>query len=387
MPDRADLPDSLAGLARRNALRIQHENFGDDAGRLVAAIERVLAAAPSPGNVPVGGADVKEGSGARWNDPARAVRLLGDAERIANSITDKAAKASALSDVAAAVAATAPPRCPAPRRRRAHRQLPHRPVRGEDIGAARRGGGGGGHRPRTRRRVGQLPHRPVPEGLRALSDVAAALAATRHRRAERIANSLTDVPAEGIGAERRGGGGGSHRPRPRRAHRQLPHRRVREGIGAERRGGGGGGHRPRPRCPAPRPRRGIANSIADGYGKASALSDVAAAVAATRPPPPRRRRAHRQLHHRRLQEGIGAERRGGGGGGHRPRPRCPAPRRRRAHRQLLHRPARRIEAVRGVAAAAMAATDPDLAERIANSLTSQYQKVKALIAIVRTLAA
>jgi hypothetical protein len=48
MPGREDLPDSLAGLARRNALRVRHDSFRDDAGRLVAAVERVLAAAPPP---------------------------------------------------------------------------------------------------------------------------------------------------------------------------------------------------------------------------------------------------------------------------------------------------------------------------------------------------
>jgi TIR domain len=48
MPRRTDLPDSLAALARRNAFRIRHESFRDDAGRLVSAIERVLAGRSSP---------------------------------------------------------------------------------------------------------------------------------------------------------------------------------------------------------------------------------------------------------------------------------------------------------------------------------------------------
>jgi hypothetical protein len=47
MPGREDLPESMAGLARRNALLIRHESFRSDAGRLVTAIERVLAPAPS----------------------------------------------------------------------------------------------------------------------------------------------------------------------------------------------------------------------------------------------------------------------------------------------------------------------------------------------------
>jgi hypothetical protein len=48
MPTRQDLPESLAGLARRNALLIRHESFRYDAGRLVTAIEGVLAV---PGTV------------------------------------------------------------------------------------------------------------------------------------------------------------------------------------------------------------------------------------------------------------------------------------------------------------------------------------------------
>jgi TIR domain len=44
IPGRQDLPESLAGLTRRNALFIRHESFRSDVGRLVTAIERVLAA-------------------------------------------------------------------------------------------------------------------------------------------------------------------------------------------------------------------------------------------------------------------------------------------------------------------------------------------------------
>jgi hypothetical protein len=45
MPRREDLPKSLAGLARRNALFVRHESFRYDAGRLITAIERILAPA------------------------------------------------------------------------------------------------------------------------------------------------------------------------------------------------------------------------------------------------------------------------------------------------------------------------------------------------------
>lgn len=47
MPGREDLPVSLAGLVRRNALPIRHESFRSDALRLLTAIERVLAMTPS----------------------------------------------------------------------------------------------------------------------------------------------------------------------------------------------------------------------------------------------------------------------------------------------------------------------------------------------------
>src|SRR5262249_38379475 len=99
MPGRQDLPESLAGLARRNALLIRHDSFRSDAGRLVTAIERVLAAAPgavaagasgtggvrSAGSV-LGGV-ARKGSDLARNDlaqvatdPDRAARLLADAE-------------------------------------------------------------------------------------------------------------------------------------------------------------------------------------------------------------------------------------------------------------------------------------------------------------------
>lgn len=41
MPGRQDLPASLAGLARRNALHIRHENFRSDVGHLASAVHGV----------------------------------------------------------------------------------------------------------------------------------------------------------------------------------------------------------------------------------------------------------------------------------------------------------------------------------------------------------
>src|SRR5215469_16867877 len=63
MPGRDDLPESLAGLARRNALVIRHESFRYDTGRLVTAIERVLEA---PGTAAVSAApdDARRGRNA-----------------------------------------------------------------------------------------------------------------------------------------------------------------------------------------------------------------------------------------------------------------------------------------------------------------------------------
>ena len=123
MPERPDLPESLAGLARRNALHIRHDSFRSDAGRLVTAIERILAPAPGTAAIPsapagqgvrsagnTDGEGAHEGSETSRSDPRRAARLFADAERIANSITEQSAKASALSDIAAALAATDPDR-------------------------------------------------------------------------------------------------------------------------------------------------------------------------------------------------------------------------------------------------------------------------------------
>jgi hypothetical protein len=79
MPDREDLPESLAMLARRNALPIRHESFRYDAGRLVTAIEQVLSAPsgtvhrPPPAAEPEVSAvphDVRSGSSPR-NETAR----------------------------------------------------------------------------------------------------------------------------------------------------------------------------------------------------------------------------------------------------------------------------------------------------------------------------
>jgi hypothetical protein len=166
MPDRGDLPDDLAGLARRNGYRIRHESFRVDAGQLVAVIERVLAsAAPvavdAEAPVPVGHGPpgAREGAGTGQEDAARAARLLAEAERIAASIASEDVQASALCDVAAAVAITDP-----------------------------------GHAAwlfgDAERAISSITNEAMK--ALALSDVAAAMAATEPGRAERIANMITD---------------------------------------------------------------------------------------------------------------------------------------------------------------------------------------------------
>jgi TIR domain len=109
MPGQLDLPESLAGLARCNALLIWHESFRYDAGRVVTAIERILAPLVSAAVVSgsIGGVAQKSPGPGR-NDPARATRLFADAERIANSVTDESGKALALNGVASALATSAP---------------------------------------------------------------------------------------------------------------------------------------------------------------------------------------------------------------------------------------------------------------------------------------
>jgi hypothetical protein len=51
MPPAEKLPDSLKGLARRNAAEVSHTRFSDDAGRLADVLERIISpssAAPAP---------------------------------------------------------------------------------------------------------------------------------------------------------------------------------------------------------------------------------------------------------------------------------------------------------------------------------------------------
>jgi hypothetical protein len=50
MPRQGDLPRRLVGLARRNAVRLDHETFRTDIERILSAIDRVFEAAPQAGS-------------------------------------------------------------------------------------------------------------------------------------------------------------------------------------------------------------------------------------------------------------------------------------------------------------------------------------------------
>jgi len=275
VPRRQDLPESLAGLARRNAFLIRHESFRSDARRLVTAIERFLAPAPGtaavssiPGAQSVRSAEsafselAQNGSGHAGNDPSQATRLLTDAERIANSITDEVTKGSALIKVAEALAATDPgqaARLLANAERIAFSITDEfsKAVALSDVAKAL-AATDPGQAARLLANAERIANSITDESSKvsALRIVAEAPAATDPGQAarlltnaERIANSITPRIYEGSGAEQRREGTRSHRPRPshpsahqRRTHRLVHHRRVFEGIGAEECRGGTRSH-------------------------------------------------------------------------------------------------------------------------------------------------
>jgi predicted SnoaL-like aldol condensation-catalyzing enzyme len=361
MPDRRDLPESLADLTRRNALIMRHESFHSDAGRLVTVIEGVLAAAPgatempsthaypdarSAGN-PVGEV-AQKGPGRARNDLARAARLLTDAEHIAYSITDEHSKASALSEVAEALAATDPDRA----ERIAHsitdehskasalREVAKTLAATDPDRAAR-----------LLTDAERIADSITDEHWKALalSEVAEALAATDPDRAERIADSITDEHwkasalrevAEALAATD-----------PDRAARLL--------TDAER----------------------IANTITEENTKVWALSDIAEALAATNPDRAERIAYSITDEHSKapalseVAKALAATDPG--------------------RAALIFTDAERIAysitdehwkaSVLGEVAEALAATDPDRAERIAHSITDESWEASVLSDVAKAL--
>jgi TIR domain len=183
MPRADELPASLAKLVRRQALELNPSRFDFDTRRLLKVLDRTITEAQEQARQEAEEAaaahrrqieqlqdQTRERAAAQdWagavaaNDELAALdpaaRLLADAERIARSITDKSSKASALSGIAAALAATDPDRAA---RLFTDAERIARSITDEPIKAS------------------------------ALSGIAATLAATDPDRAERIANSIRD---------------------------------------------------------------------------------------------------------------------------------------------------------------------------------------------------
>ena len=331
MPRRENLPEGLAGLARRNALRIRHESFRDDAGRLVSAIERVLASAAVVGGAEgarsagdVSGVVVMEGSGAGRKDLARAARLAADAERIAYSTTDESEKAWLLSEVARAVAVTDPGRAArlAADAERIANTLTDESEKAWALSEVARAVAvtDPGRAARLAADAERIANTLTDESEKAsaLSGVAEVVAVTNPDRAERIANSITDefekalvlsAVAEAVAVT-------------------DPSRAARLAADAER----------------------FANTLTDERTKALVLSAVAEAVAVTDPGRAARLVADAERFANALNDGLTQ--------------------------------ARVLSAVVG----AMALTDPGRAERIANSLTDEAAKASALSSIAKALA-
>ena len=152
---REQLPAELHKLARLNAFELSSGRYQYDADRLVDLIQRVLAAVPGT----VHRSPSQSDSGPEPARGARAARLIADAERTAQSITDKHRKVLALTSVAEALAGADPDRAA---RLIADAERTAQSITDERAKAS------------------------------ALRHVAKALAAADPDRAERIAESITD---------------------------------------------------------------------------------------------------------------------------------------------------------------------------------------------------
>lgn len=187
------LPSELHQLARLNAFELSANRYQYDADRLVDLIRKVLGEAsgtdgadespPSadaespivalPPNVPPGQVAVPGEAAHEHAEPARrnrvqVTRVLADAERIAESISDESMKALALVDVAKAVAASEPDRAA------------RLNADAEDT-------------------VQSMPEYTGDMRTMALLNLAMRLAATDPDRAERITRSITEPSFPAIG--------------------------------------------------------------------------------------------------------------------------------------------------------------------------------------------
>ena len=192
----------------------------------------------------------QEGREAAPNDRARAARLTTDAERIARSITSESSKATALAEVAAAVAATDPDRA-----ERIARSITSESSKAKVL-AVVAAAVAATDPDRATRLMADADHiaRSIAdksEKATALAEIGTAVAATDPDRAERIARSITSEPSKAkVLAVVAAAVAATDPDRATRLMADADH---------------------------------IARSIADKSEKATALAEVAAAVAATDP--------------------------------------------------------------------------------------------------------
>jgi hypothetical protein len=111
-----ELPARLRPLARLNALELSYGRYEYDANRLLDLIQQVLPSATqvvddvTPIATAGDEAAVSISKTLAATNPARSARLLDDAERVADSITDNYFRAYSLTEVAQALAAADPAR-------------------------------------------------------------------------------------------------------------------------------------------------------------------------------------------------------------------------------------------------------------------------------------
>jgi hypothetical protein len=326
------------------------------------------------GNTTAGAAAGNFPEGARTGQ-ARAARLLADAERIARSITDENGKASALGDVAAAVAATD------------HARAAQLFTDAERIARSITDEFG---QSSALRNVAEAVAATDPDHAEriarsitdenmtgwALSEVAKAVAATDPDRAERIAQSITDETwkeaapgnvAEVVAA--------TDPDRAERIARSITDEtwkgfalwQVAVVVAAT----------------DPDRAERIARSITPVTMQASTLSDVAAAVAATDPDRTARlladaeRLTQSATFHSLDDSGLSFVAAAVA---------ATDPDRAERIAQSATNQQEKASAL-GAVAAAVAATDPDRAERIVQSITDEYRKTRALSGVAAAVAA
>ena len=179
-PRQRDLPADLHKLARLSAAKLSYDRYQADADLLFDLIQRLLAKVAEQSQA----GDQVRLAAASGTAPVP----LADAERIANSITDELMKASALSGVAEALAATEPDRA----ERIANSITDEFSKVSALSGVAKRLAAT--NPGRAERNANSITANSITDKsakAKTLSDVAEALAATDPDRAERIANSIT----------------------------------------------------------------------------------------------------------------------------------------------------------------------------------------------------